>query len=73
MKTAFPYQSILELPTFEYGCLAGLNIKEGEDAEARGTDEQPLFDMMWRDLRYDVEKLAVPGNSNLKAQHKVLC
>ena len=45
MKIAFPYRYILELPTFEYGCLMGLNSKEGTKAEARGTDEQPLSDM----------------------------
>ena len=28
MKTAFPYRYILALPTFEYGCLVWLNIKE---------------------------------------------
>ena len=38
MKTAFPYRYILALPTFEYGCL----YQGGEEAEARGTDEQPL-------------------------------
>ena len=29
MKTEFPYQYILDLPNFEYGCLVGLNIKDG--------------------------------------------
>ena len=42
---AFPYRYILELPTFEYGCLMGLNSKERTKAEATGTDEQPLSDM----------------------------
>ena len=30
MKTRFPYRYIPELPTFAYGCLVGLNIKEGK-------------------------------------------
>ena len=28
VKTAFPYRYLLELPTFEYGCLMELNIKK---------------------------------------------
>ena len=28
-KLIFPYRYILELRTFEYGCLVGLNIKDG--------------------------------------------
>ena len=39
MKAAFPYRYILELRTFEYGCLVGLNIKVRS-----GTDEQPFSD-----------------------------
>ena len=41
MKTAFPYRYILGLPTFEYGCLVGLNIKV-----RRGTDDQPFSDKL---------------------------
>ena len=44
--------------------------KGGDAAEARGTDEQPLYDKPPLML---VEKLTVPGSNNLKAQHKVLC
>ena len=44
MKTAFRYRHLLELPTFEYGCFIELN-QEGDQAEARGTDEQPISDM----------------------------
>ena len=43
MKRAFPYQYIPELPTFENGCLMGLNIKE-RTSQGKGTDEQQLFD-----------------------------
>ena len=57
MKTVFPHQYILELPTFEYGCLGGGSEYQGRDEEEVGaTDEQPLT-----------------GSSNLKAQQKVLC
>ena len=42
MKTAFPYRHILKLPTFEYGCKA--RYQGGNEAEARGTDEQRLSD-----------------------------
>ena len=59
MKTACPYRYILELPTFEYDCLVGLNIKEGTRQRQGET--------------YNVEKLTVSGSSNLKVQHKVLC
>ena len=38
---AFPYRYILELPTFEYSCLMGLNIKEG----TRQRQSAPLSDM----------------------------
>ena len=36
---------MLELPTFEYGCLVGLHIKGMKSQrQGRGTDEQPLSD-----------------------------
>ena len=44
MKTTFPYRCILELPTFEYGCLVGSKYQGGDKAEARGIDQQPLSD-----------------------------
>ena len=48
----------------------GAAYQGGDDAEARGIDEQPLPDKHhW----FNVEKPAVPGNSNLKTQHQVLC
>ena len=38
MKTTFLYRYILNLSSFEYGCLMGLHVKEGEEAKAgRGT------------------------------------
>ena len=43
MKTAFPYRYILKLSTFAYGCLVELEAG-GQEAEAKGTDEQPLSD-----------------------------
>ena len=64
MKTAFPYRQPPELPTFEYGCLVGLNGKEGT-SNFEDTDEQLLPDTMWINV--------VPSSSNLKAQHKFLC
>ena len=44
VKTAFLYQCILELPFFEYGCLAGKSSQGGEEAEAEreATDKQHL-------------------------------
>ena len=42
----------------------------GDEAEARGTDEQSLSD---EPPFMHVEKLTVPGSSSLKEQHKVLC
>ena len=33
LKKVFQYQFILELSTFEYGCLMGLHIKEEEETE----------------------------------------
>ena len=42
MKTAYLYQNILKLTTFESGCLVGLHIKEGKNQRwGGGTDEQP--------------------------------
>ena len=42
MKTAFLYEKILKQSTFEYGCLMGLHIKEGQKQRRGGdTDEQP--------------------------------
>ena len=48
----------------------GLNIKEGM-RQRRGAlmSNHFLIGHRW----YDMEKLTVPGSSNLKAQHKVLC
>ena len=43
MKGAFPYQYILELPTFKNASLMGLNIKEGTN-QGKGPDEQQLSD-----------------------------
>ena len=44
MKT-FLHRYNLELSTFEYGCLVGLQIKERKRQRWRGgTDEQPLSD-----------------------------
>ena len=70
MKTAFPYRYILELPTFEYGCLVGPNIKE-RTRQRYGAlmRNRWLISHRW----HDVEKLTVPGGSDLKTQHKVLC
>ena len=48
----------------------GAKYQGRDEVEARGTDEQPLSE---KPRRYDFEKLTVPGSSNLKAQHKVLC
>ena len=43
MKTAFLYQYILKLYTFEYGYLVWLHIKEGKrQRRERVADEQPL-------------------------------
>ena len=42
----------------------------GDEAEARGTDEQPLS---VKTLLIRYEKLAVSGSSNLKVQYKDLC
>ena len=41
----------------------------GDEAEPRETNEQPLFDKSPLILCGKT----VPGNSNLKAQHKALC
>ena len=69
MKTEFPYWCILELPTFEYGCLVGLNIKDGaRQGQGALMSNHCLRGHCW----YDVEKLTVPGSSYLKAQLKVL-
>ena len=69
MKTTFPYQYILKLPTFEYGCLVGSDIKEGT-RQSQGV--LMSNDCLISHCLYDVEKLAVPGSGNLEAQHKVL-
>ena len=69
-KTAFPYRYILELHIFEYGCLVGLNMKEGTRQRQEALmSNHCLINHRW----YDVEKITVPGSSNLKAQHTVLC
>ena len=55
MKTVFPNRYILELPTFEYGCLVELNKKEGTSQK-----QGPLMSnhcvttvyTMWRNLQY---------------------
>ena len=44
MKTVFPYQYILELPHFEYGCLVRLKYQGQDEAKAKCTDEQSLSD-----------------------------
>ena len=41
MKTAFSYRQIPELPTLEY-LFGGAKYQGGDEAEARGTDEQPI-------------------------------
>ena len=46
-----------------------LNFKEGR-GRSKGTDEQPLSD---KPPMMQCGKRAVPGSSNLKSQHKVLC
>ena len=58
MKTAFPYRNLLELPTFEYGCLMELNIKK-MTRQRQGTrmSNQYLTCHCW----YDVEELTVPA------------
>ena len=66
MKTAFPYRYIPELPSFAYGCLVRLNIKEGGEVEARGTDEQPLSDKPPL-MRCGKTYKLTTGSSNLKA------
>ena len=69
MKTAFPYRYLLELPTFEYGCLIELNIKKGtRERQGKLMSNQCLI----CHCRYDVEELPMPGSSNLMAEHKVL-
>ena len=50
----------------------GAKYQGGDEAEVRGTDEQPLSDKLISHRWYDVEKLKVSGSSNLKTQHKVL-
>ena len=55
---------------FEYCCLVGLNIKK-RTRQRKGA--LMSNHCMISHHRYDVEKLTVPGNSNLKVQHKVLC
>ena len=44
MKTEFPYRYILELPTLEHRCLVGAKYQGGDEAEAKGRDEQSLSD-----------------------------
>ena len=44
MKVSFPYEYILELPTFEQRCLVGAKYGGENLEEARDTDEQPLSD-----------------------------
>ena len=61
MKTEFLYQNILKLSAFEYGCLVGLHIKEEEKQRRGGALMSNLVSHRW----YGVEKLAVPGSSNL--------
>ena len=70
VETSFPYSYILELPTFEYGCLVGLNIKERTRQRQRALmSNHCLISHRW----YNGGKLTVPGSSNLKVEHKVLC
>ena len=65
VKTAFLYQCILELPFFEYGCLAGKSSQGGEEAEA-GREEALISNICLTSHHlYDVEKLTVPGSSTL--------
>ena len=63
MKTAFLYRYILELSTFEYGCLVGLHIKEGK-RQRQGMGALMSNLCLINDRRYDAEKLTVPGSSN---------
>ena len=64
MKTAFQYRYILELSTCEYGCLVGLQFKEGKKQRQTGGTMMSnvcLISHSW----CDVEKLTVPGSSDL--------
>ena len=66
MKTESLCRYILELPTFEYGCLVGLSIKDGtKQRQGALISDHCLISHRW----YDVVNLTVPGNSNLKVQH----
>ena len=70
VKTVFPYRFILELPSFEYGCLVGLNIKDGTwQRQGALMSSHCLINHFLCNL----EKRTVSGSSNLKAQQNVLC
>ena len=58
-----------------YFCIwlfGGTKFQEGDEAEARSTDEQPFSDKPPLTRCGETYKLTT-GSSNLKAQHKVLC
>ena len=64
-KKAFLYLSILELCAFEDGCFVGLHIKEGK--RQRGSGALMNIICLISHRLSDVEKLAVPGSSNLNS------
>ena len=68
MKTGFPYRYILELPTFGYGCLVGLNIKEGmRQRQGALMSNHRLISQHW----HNAGKLTVPGSSNLNSTAQI--
>ena len=44
MKTTFQYRYIVELSTFEYGCLVILHMKVAKGKNGGSTDEEPVTD-----------------------------